>query len=84
MGDFLAYSMSTLVIPIILASPDGTRVETRSVRCRHPYGSCSFPPDGSLLAATDGIEIRIWRVEGGKLLYVGKLFAHDTGAGPWI
>ncbi len=32
----------------------------------------AFSSDGSLLASADGVEIRIWRVEDGQLMYVGK------------
>ena len=37
-----------------------------------PVWELFFSPDSSLLAATDGKEIRIWIVEDGTLLHVGK------------
>ncbi len=71
-GRFLAYSNVATGNPIILASPDGTRVESTLGHMKAPVWELFFSPDGSRLAATDGVEIRIWRVEDGKLLYVGK------------
>ena len=71
-GRFLAYSNVDTGNPIILASPDGTRVESTLGQMKAPVWELFFSPDGSRLAATDGVEIRIWRVEDGKLLHVGK------------
>jgi WD40 repeat protein len=40
----------------------------------HPsmVGELLFSPDGTLLASTDWVDLRIWRVEDATLLYVGK------------
>jgi WD40 repeat protein len=39
---------------------------------RGPVWELFFSPDSSLLAATDGIEIRVWRVSDGDLFAIGK------------
>ena len=72
-GRFLAYSDVDAGNPIILASPDGTRVENTLGQMQAPVWELFFSPDGSHLAATDGVEIRIWQVEDGKLMYIGKI-----------
>ena len=71
-GQYLAYSDVDDGNVVVLASPDGTRVVRTLERMQGPVWEMFFSPDGSLLAATDGIEIHIWRVEDGTLLYIGR------------
>ena len=72
-GRYLAYSNVDDGNKVILASPDARRVIRTIERMQAPVWDLSFSTDGSLLAATDGIEIHIWRVEDGALLYIGKV-----------
>ena len=71
-GRFLAYSNIGENNDIILSSPDGA--QTIRVLSGHqgPVWELVFSPDSSLLASTDGMELRIWNAEDGELLYVGK------------
>ena len=71
-GRYLAYSDVDDGNQVVLASPDGELLIRTIDRMQGPVWELFFSPDASLLAATDGIEIRIWRVEDGKLLYIGK------------
>jgi WD40 repeat protein len=71
-GRFLAYAITDDQNRVILSSPDGTQVIRSLTGMQGPVWELIFSPDSSMLAATDGIEIRIWQVEDGKLLYVGK------------
>ncbi len=57
---------------IFLASPHAARVIRIIGAMLGPVWELFFSPDGALLAATDGMEIPIWRVEDGTLLYIGK------------
>lgn len=72
-GRYLAYSNVDDGNQVILASPDAGRVIRTIERMQAPVWELFFSTDGSLLAATDGIEIHIWRVEDGTLLYIGKV-----------
>jgi hypothetical protein len=38
-----------------------------------PVWELFFSPDSAMLAATDGIEVRIWQIPDGELLFVGTL-----------
>lgn len=71
-GKYLAYSDVDQNNQIVLTSPDGAQ----SIRTMDGTGATLwdlfFSPDSSLLAGNDDREIRIWQVETGKLLYVGK------------
>jgi len=69
---YLAYSDVDNSNNVILVSPDGGRVIRPIERMQGPVWELFFSPDGSLLAATDGIDIHIWRVDDGSLLYNGK------------
>src|SRR4030042_2046366 len=69
-GRYLAYSDVDDGNKVILASPDGARFIRILDRMPSPVRALSFSPDSSLLAVTDGIEIRIWRIEDGSLLYI--------------
>jgi WD40 repeat protein len=71
-GRYLAYSDVDDGNKVILASPDAARVIRTFERMQGPVWELFFSPDGSLLAATDGVEIHIWRVRDGTLLYIGK------------
>lgn len=69
---YLAYSDVDDGNKVLLVTPDSTRV-IRSLEGMHsPVWELFFSPDGSLLAASDGVEIHIWRAEDGMLLSVGK------------
>ena len=69
-GHFLAYGEIGEKFEVILSSPDGTR-KIRTLE-GHFAGVLFFSPDSSLLLSSDWVETRIWRVEDGKLLFVGK------------
>jgi len=71
-GKYLAYSDVDAQSPVILASPDGSQIIRTLGSFQGPVWEMFFSPDGSLLAATDGIEIRVWQVGDGQLLAVGK------------
>lgn len=71
-GNILAYSDIGEDNTIVLSSPDGKQKLQKLERHEGPIWELLFSPDGSLLASADGLEIRIWRVGDGKLLYVGK------------
>ncbi len=71
-GKYLAYSDVDDGNKVLLVTPDSTRVIRTFEGMYSPVWELFFSPDGSLLAATDGVEIHIWRVEDGKLLYIGK------------
>lgn len=57
---------------LVLISPDGEGRLDKLSGHQGPVYELIFSPDGQLLASTDGIDLRIWRVEDGELLYVGK------------
>jgi len=71
-GKYLAYSDVDDGNKVFLTSPDGARVIRTIEGIQSPVWALFFSPDGSLLAASDGIEIHIWRVEDRTLLYIGK------------
>lgn len=68
-GRFLAYGDECHVV---LSSPDGSQKIRTLIGHPAPIGILFFSPDGSLLLSSDWVETRIWRVEDGQLLYVGK------------
>lgn len=71
-GRYLAYDLTEEASNIVIASPDGA--QTLRILRGHPgrVWELVFSPDSRLLASTDGGELRVWRVEDGALLYVGK------------
>ncbi len=71
-GKYLAYSDIDDSNKVFLISPDGAHVIRTLKGMQSPVWELFFSPDGSLLAATDGLDIRIWRAEDGALLYIGK------------
>ncbi len=70
-GQYLAYSDIDEANKILLASPDATQIIRMIGQMAGPVWEMFFSPDGSWLAATDGTEIRIWRVEDGSLFSIG-------------
>lgn len=71
-GKYLAYADISDNNAIVLGSPDGKQIIRTIEGMQGPVWELFFSPDSSMLAATDGREIRIWRVEDGTLLYIGK------------
>lgn len=71
-GEFFAYADVNENNNVILTSPDGGQVIRTIEGMQGPVWELFFSPDGALLAATDGIEIRVWWVSDGNLLYIGK------------
>ncbi len=57
---------------VILSSPDGAQVFHTLEGHTSPVWSLLFSPDSSKLVSNDGVEVRIWRVTDGSLLYAGK------------
>ncbi len=70
-GRFLAYAD---LYNIILSSPDGKQVIRTLEGHTSPVWSMVFSPDSSKLVTADGVEVRIWQVPDGKLLYLGKSY----------
>lgn len=70
-GQFLAYS-NVDNNQIVLSSPDGAETLRTLEGLQGTVWELFFSPDSSLLAATDGREIRIWNAGNGNLLYRGK------------
>jgi WD40 repeat protein len=71
-GRFLAYSDVDDHNKVILATPDGKRNIREIEGMQGPVWELFFSPNSSLLAATDGQDIRIWQVQDSRLLYIGK------------
>jgi WD40 repeat protein len=71
-GRFLAFGEMEEKFDVVLSSPDGTqRIRTLEGHPA-PVGILFFSPDSSLLLSSDWVETRIWKVEDGQLMYVGK------------
>jgi WD40 repeat protein len=70
-GRYLAYSDIDDGNKVFLASPDASQILATLDQMQSAIWEMFFP-DGSILAATDGVEVRIWGVEGRDLLFVGK------------
>lgn len=68
----IAYSDMADGNNIMLRSLDGKQQLNKLESHQGPVFALIFSPDGSLLASADGVEIHIWQVEDGKLLYIGK------------
>jgi WD40 repeat protein len=71
-GRFLAYSEIGEKFDVILSSPDGTQKVRTLEGHPSPVGILFFSPDSSLLLSSDWVETRIWQVEDGQLIYIGK------------
>jgi WD40 repeat protein len=72
-GRYLAYSDIDEGSKVFLSSPDGAQtIRIMEGTPGGPVWELIFSPDSSMLASTDGAELRIWGVEDGRLLYVGK------------
>ena len=70
-GQYLAYSDVDNSNRVDLASPNAAQFIRTIDWMQGPIWEFFISPDGSMLAAADGIEIRIWRVKDGRLFYVG-------------
>ena len=57
---------------VILSSPDGAQVLHTLEGHTSPVWNLLFSPDSSKLVSSDGVEVRIWQVPDGSLLYEGK------------
>lgn len=71
-GRFLAYSEIGEKFDVVISSPDGNEKIRTLEGHPAPVGLLFFSPDSSLLLSSDWVETRIWQVEDGQLLYVGK------------
>jgi WD40 repeat protein len=71
-GRFLAYGEIGEKFDVVLSSPDGTEKIRTLEGHPGPVGILFFSPDSSLLLSSDWVETRIWQVEDGQLMYVGK------------
>ncbi|MEJ2352625.1 MAG: hypothetical protein P8Y03_22800 [Anaerolineales bacterium] len=71
-GRFLAYGEIGEKFEVVLSSPDGTEKIRTLEGHPGPVGILFFSPDSSLLLSSDWVETRIWQVEDGQLMYVGK------------
>jgi WD40 repeat protein len=71
-GETSAYDETMVKDDVVLSLPDGTQmIRTLEGHSTH-IGIVFFSPDSSLLLSSDWVETRIWRVEDGQLLYVGR------------
>lgn len=68
-GKFLAYAE---INNVILSSPDGSKMIRTIPGHQAPIFELLFSPDSSTLVSADDQEIRVWRVEDGELLAIGK------------
>ena len=75
-GKYLAYSDVDDGNKVFLTSPDGERGIRTIEGMQSPVWALFFSPYGSLLAAGDGIEIHIWRVDDGSCCTSEKPSAH--------
>jgi WD40 repeat protein len=71
-GNILAYSDINQNNDLILSYPEGKQILNTLSGPQGPVWELIFSPNGQLLAATDGSEIRIWRIEDNALLFIGK------------
>jgi WD40 repeat protein len=71
-GKYLAYSDIDANNQVFLAPPDAQGTFQVIDQMQGPVWELFFSPDSSLLAATDGIEIKVWRVSDGSLYIIGK------------
>ena len=71
-GRYLAYADINDSSKIFLSTPDGSQIVRVLPGDQGPVWALFFSPNSQLLASSGGPDIRIWRVEDGSLLYVGK------------
>ena len=71
-GRFLAFEETGEKFDVVLSSPDGTEKIRTLEGHPAPVGILFFSPDSSLLLSSDWVETRIWQVEDGQLISVGK------------
>ncbi len=71
-GRFFVYSDIDESNKIFLSSPDGAYTLNTLEGHQAPVFKLIFSPNGALLASADDLNIRIWQVDDGKLLYIGK------------
>jgi WD40 repeat protein len=71
-GRFLAYGEIGEKFDIVLSSPDGSQKIRTLEGLPRLVGILFFSPDSSLLLSSDWVETRIWRVDDGQLMYIGK------------
>jgi hypothetical protein len=68
-GKYLAYAD---INNLVLSSPDGSKIIRSLSGHQTPIFRLLFSPDSSLLVSADDLEMRVWQVEDGELLAVGK------------
>jgi WD40 repeat protein len=68
-GKYLAYAD---INTVVLSSPDGSKMIRSFTGHQAPIFELLFSPDSSTLVTADDLEIRVWQVEDGELLAVGK------------
>jgi WD40 repeat protein len=68
-GKYLAYAD---INTVVLSSPDGSKMIRSLPGHQAPIFELLFSPDSSILVSADNLEIRVWQVEDGELLAVGK------------
>ena len=71
-GRFFAYGEIGEKNKVVVSTPDGTQKIRILDGLTGPAGILFFSPDSSLLLASDWGENRIWRVDDGQLLLIGK------------
>lgn len=71
-GQYLAYSDVDDSNKVFLATPDGSGVIRVLEGMQGPVWELFFSPDSAMIAATDGVDVRVWRVADGSLLSIGK------------
>ncbi|MGE5249391.1 MAG: hypothetical protein ACM3QS_04180 [Bacteroidota bacterium] len=71
-GRFLAYGEIGKKSVIVLAAPGGKEKIRTLEGHTAPVGELIFSPDGSRLLSSDWVETRLWRVEDGVLISIGK------------
>jgi WD40 repeat protein len=71
-GKYLAYSIVDNENKVFLGTPDGSQIIRTLEGMQGSVWDLFFSQDSSRIAAIDSREIRIWQVDSGQLLYLGK------------
>jgi alpha-tubulin suppressor-like RCC1 family protein/WD40 repeat protein len=71
-GQYLAYTDIDNSNEVGFRSPEGMQFIQVVDQMQAPVWKMFFSQDSALFVVTDGLEIHIWRVEDGKMLYIGK------------